>query len=86
MVGMRVQFSTILKNINNLKKKLARPFVNYFMPNLDVGTIFLKNITWDARFSILFMCAIFLKTTTKTKILLQNENVLEKMIRTRANK
>jgi len=48
------------------------------MPNLDVGTIFFKNITWDARFSILFMCAIFLKTTTKTKILLQNENVFGK--------
>jgi hypothetical protein len=48
------------------------------MPNLDVGTIFLKNMTWDTRFSILFMCAIKKKTTTKTKILLQNENVFGK--------
>ncbi len=57
---------------------MARPFVNYSMPNLDVGTIFLKNMTWDTRFSILFMCAIKKKTTTKTKILLQNENVFGK--------
>jgi hypothetical protein len=47
------------------------------MPNLDVGTIFLKTTTWNTRFSILFMCAIFLKNTT-TKILLQNENVFGK--------
>jgi hypothetical protein len=48
------------------------------MPNLGVGTIFLKNRTWNTTFSILYMCAIFLKTTNKIKILLKNENVFEK--------
>jgi hypothetical protein len=48
------------------------------MPNLDVGTIFLKNRTWNTRFSILIMCANKIKTTIKIKILLKNENIFEK--------